>query len=144
MPLSGQRFAQAPTDKLSSTRNEDSHILSFPLQDRKHHKCWISRQAEKMTITGGKPRAPKSLIFESCRVVSPGSKAEGGIRTKFYEKVARIELLTKINVEITPILATLGGLLLIVVAENPAYEENGSGNHGDGNHYAHRRSHFFN
>gem|GEM_PF-3176900 len=41
-------------------------------------------------------------------------------------------------------LATLGSLFLIVVAENPANEENGSGYNDDGNHYTHRRSHFFN
>jgi hypothetical protein len=47
-------------------------------------------------------------------------------------------------IETTPTLATLAGLFLIVVAENPANKENGSGYNSDGNHDTHRRSHFFN
>jgi len=97
-----------------------------------------------MIITGGGPKAPKSTVFESCQVVLPGTGGRRGTKREFYERVARIGLLTKIYIEITPMLATLGSLFLIVVAENPANEENGSGYNDDGNHYTHRRSHFFN
>jgi len=41
-------------------------------------------------------------------------------------------------------LATFGGLFLVVVAENPTNKEDASGDNSDGNHHTHRGSHFLN
>jgi hypothetical protein len=41
-------------------------------------------------------------------------------------------------------LATFGGLFLVVVAENPTDEEDGSSYNYDSDHHTHRGSHFFN